>query len=74
MINNIMMNFLHKILAFGNSEAFVSKRVQNDVMIYLPSFIEQSIETPLVILAWSINLMDELMRTFTNKQMQTPKS
>jgi len=65
MINNIMMNILHKILAFGNSEAFVSKR--SDVMVYLPSFIEQSIEVTLVILAWSINLTDELMRTFTNK-------
>ena len=74
MFNNITMNVLHKILAFGNSEAFVSKRVQNDVMIYLPSFIEQPIEIPLAILAWSINLTDELMRTFTNKQMQTPKS
>lgn len=39
MINNIVMNILHKILAFGNSEAFVSKR--SDAMICLPSFIEQ---------------------------------
>lgn len=38
MINNIVMNILHKNLAFGNSEVFVSKR--SDVMIYLPSFIE----------------------------------
>lgn len=72
MINNIVMNILHKILAFGNSEAFVSKR--RDVVIYLLSFIEQSIEFPLVILAWSVNLTDGLMRTFTNKHMQTPKS
>lgn len=36
-------------------------------MIFLPSFFEQSIEFPLVILAWSINLTDELMRTLTNK-------
>lgn len=38
MINNIAMNILHKILAFGNSEAFVSK--STDMMIYLPSFVE----------------------------------
>lgn len=72
MINNIVMNILHKILAFENSEAFVSKR--SDVIICVPSFIVQSVEFPLVVLAWSVNLMNEVMRTFTNKQMQTPKS
>lgn len=38
MIDNIVMNILHKILESGNSEAFVSKRA--DVMNYLPSFTE----------------------------------